>query len=277
MKRTVLIGLLAGLCGLSPVSAQDIILLREASEIEAEVTEIDDSGILYRRFGDSLGPLRRISRDSVFKITYANGEREVFLAESTARAAGYPWPSVSRSYAVGELFQEGDVVGIVIHTTDGGRHGVIVSLDMKRAPFFKFCCGILIGLSDRQDGWRNMRIMESFVRESGLQWSDFPAYAWCRSLGPGWYLPAIDEMHYLGCFADEGNEKELYRMLRNMGRACEVYGGAGFGPFSGMLLSSTERETGVLLHLYPDRPKGVSLRDHSWMHELSAIKAFHRF
>lgn len=230
MKRIIL--WLAGVCALAPVSAQDIILLRDASEIEARVTEIDDTDVVYRRFGDSIGPLHRIARADVFAITYANGEREAFSEENSFGTARYPLPPVSRSYAVGDLFDEGGVTGIVIHTTDGGRHGVLLSLNSADLAFVspkeRDLAEITIGLSDTQDGWQNLLVMERFVQEKGLSWSSFPAYEWCRSLGPGWYLPAVDELKYLICFSQDGQWPQtlmgLFTLKLNMDNVCKSYG-----------------------------------------------------
>lgn len=282
MKRMIV--WLAGLCMVSPLSAQDIILLRDASEIEASVTEIDDESVVYRRFGDPDGPLRRVARSDVFAITYANGEREAF-AEERPR---YPWPPVSRSYAVGELFDEGGVRGIVIHTTDGGRHGVLLSLDMANLAFVssrdRDIAEIPISLADAQDGWRNRLVLERFVRESGLSWSLFPACDWCRSLGPGWYLPAVDELKYLSCFTEDGRWPQtltgLYVLMQNMAVACKEFGAKNYS--WGYLWSSTESESkvGNVWHIRPDCERKAPGRFEmcAWPKtNRLRVKAFHRF
>lgn len=73
------------------------------------------------------------------------------------------------------------------------------------------------GLSDREDGWNNRRRLIERLAEGKLTWEDFPAFEWCESLGPGWYLPAVDELRGLWqlCGEAEGFEKfgnkESYR------------------------------------------------------------------
>lgn len=284
MKRLLI--LLCGALASLPAAAQDIILLRDASEITARVEAIDEQSIAYRNFDNPTGPLRRIARERVVSITYANGEKEVYADEraQSASAPGddYPWPTVSRSYRVGEFFSEGGVVGIVIHVSDDGRHGLLVSLDMDQSAFAGSGLEtVQIGMSDRLDGWRNMQVLERFVQANGLTWGCFPAFAWCRGQGPGWYIPAVDELKHLSCFDREGryprNELDIYRVCRALGRACEEYGGVGFGPFSAYPISSTEASGSQVWHMLPDREKGARPRDHVEKNFPLSVKAFHRF
>lgn len=283
MKRFLF--LLFGALAALPAAAQDIILLRDASEIRADVLEVDERSVAYRNFGDETGPLRRIGRDKLVSITYANGDKEVYAGQSAGpRSPGddYPWPPVSRSYRVGELFSEGGVVGIVIHATDDGRHGLLVSLDMDQMTFAGSGLEkVAIGMDDRLDGWRNMKVLERFVQANGLTWGCFPAFAWCRGQGPGWYLPAVDELKYLSCFDREGryprNELDIYRVCRALGRACEEFGGVGFGPFSAYPISSTEASAAQVWHMLPDRENGARPRDHVDKNFPLSVKAFHRF
>lgn len=188
--------------GFRGAAAQDMILLRTAEEIRAMVIEITDTEIKYRNFGQTDGPVRALSRDKVFSVSYANGEKDVFKP-AQPRAGAYPYPRVSRSYRVGELFDEGGVRGLVVSTTDGGRHGLLLSLEeggcvwggawgQEQTETFRtfecFCRSL-------DDGWANMQaVAEVIGHTTGLTWANFPAFDWCRSLGPGWYLPAYEEI-----------------------------------------------------------------------------------
>lgn len=80
MKR--LLFLLAGLLCCAAAGAQDIILLRNADEVKATVTEITDSHILYKVWGGSDAVLS-IPRAEVFSVTYQNGEKEFFMEDRT--------------------------------------------------------------------------------------------------------------------------------------------------------------------------------------------------
>ena len=133
MKKMLLF--LTALAAWHGVAAQDVILLRNADEIKARVTEITETDVLCKMWDDPAKMLR-IARAEVFSITYANGERELFAEEKSA-AADYPWPAVTRSYRPGDLFDEDGVRGVVISTTDEGRHGLILSLGQPAARTFR--------------------------------------------------------------------------------------------------------------------------------------------
>ena len=63
----------------------------------------------------------------------------------------------SRSYNIGDYYNENGREGVVFEVWDGGRHGKIVSLD-----------------------------------ETGANWDD--ANDWCQNKGKGWRLPTMDEL-----------------------------------------------------------------------------------
>ncbi len=287
MRRIYL--LLAGVLGALPAAAQDVLLLRDAQEIRCRVEEVGERSVAYRSWGEDSGPLRRIGREKLVCITYANGEKEAFAdSDAPGGPADYPWPPVSRAYAVGDLFEEGGVRGVVVQMTDGGRHGVIVSLETRKLAWAdRFALpgsGIHeteMGCSNPDDGWRNQQRAEEFVRANRLTWDLLPAFGWCRMLGPGWYLPAVNEFRCLASFSENGeypaNDMDLYRLLRNLTRHCETYGGTPYNPFMTYLASSTERSAETVWHIKPDRAKGERPRDSYTKFIGAHVRAFHRF
>lgn len=62
-------------------NAQDVILKKDGSEIEAKVLEITDQLIKYKEFDFQEGPIRNINISEVSTITYENGREEVFNKE----------------------------------------------------------------------------------------------------------------------------------------------------------------------------------------------------
>ncbi len=281
--------LLAGVLGALPAAAQDVLLLRDAQEIRCRVEEVDERSVAYRNWEEDSGPLRRIEKKELVCITYANGEKETFVdANAPGGTADYPWPTVSHPYAVGDLFEEGDVRGIVVQTTDDGLHGVIVSLETRKLAWADRYTHpgtgihkIEIGCSDPDDGWRNMQRVEEYVQANRLLWDMFPAFAWCRMLGPGWYLPAVNEFRCLASFSENGqyptSEMDVYRIIRNLNQYCEPYGGTPHNPFTTNLLSSTERTAKAVWHMKPDRAKGDRPRDSYDKYINAHVRAFHRF
>lgn len=157
-------------------------------------------------------------------MTYQNGEKELFVGDDSGAtgpvtAADYPWPRVTKRLpAPGDLFDEDGIRGIVISTTDNGRHGLILSLEqapksLRWSADSSWATDLLLGLSDREDGWNNRRRLIERLAEGKLTWEDFPAFEWCESLGPGWYLPAVDELRGLWqlCGEAEGFENSATR------------------------------------------------------------------
>lgn len=82
MKKTLSVCVL--LFFLTALNAQDIIVLRDATEIEAKVIEVTDAQISYKRFDNPDGPLYRKNTSDVLFVKYANGTKEVFNVSATA-------------------------------------------------------------------------------------------------------------------------------------------------------------------------------------------------
>lgn len=76
MKKSLLLLAFAAI-GLS-ASAQDLIVLKDASEIQAKVTTISATEIGYKKWSNPDGPSYTIAKNNVLFIKYQNGEKEVF-------------------------------------------------------------------------------------------------------------------------------------------------------------------------------------------------------
>jgi hypothetical protein len=107
-------------------------------------------------------------------------------------------------YAVGDIYYENGVKGVVYKISDGeGKHGMIVSLDEGQCGWTAIDYSDYSGFSgctSLTDGAENM---ETIRRISGWE-SLYPSFRWCDSFNTGgvsgWYLPAIGELRdlYLG-------------------------------------------------------------------------------
>ena len=97
-------------------------------------------------------------------------------------------------YKVGDYYNENGKEGVVFEVSADGRHGKIVSLK-ESSEMLLWSSDYdeqrrLIGAADENDGSKNMA---KVMQISG--WRDkYPAFAWCASLGEGWYLPAKEEL-----------------------------------------------------------------------------------
>lgn len=211
MKQLLI--LICSLCSIS-AAAQDIILKRNAGEIEALVEEITDTDVKYKKSSNPEGVTYSIRRSEVFSITYENGSKDIFADEKPqADADGYPYPPVSRSYSLGDMFDEGGIRGIVIRVSGDGRHGLLLSLAEGKAEWGFIQNnplkekGFASGCTDSEDGWKNMQAIRELIANTDLLWSNLPAFSWCKDLGPGWYLPARKELE---CIWNFGGNNPAY-------------------------------------------------------------------
>lgn len=70
--------LIAILLGITSIRAQDIILFKDGSEVEAKVIEISNLEVKFRKFENPGGPIIIKKKSTVFYIKFENGTKEVF-------------------------------------------------------------------------------------------------------------------------------------------------------------------------------------------------------
>lgn len=96
------------------------------------------------------------------------------------------------TYKIGDIVRRNGVECVVFEVTDGGKHGMMVSVnrsclpwcwDMNEQPRF-------IGADSETDGAYNMAKVKQIPHWQGK----YPAFAWCAGLGEEWYLPAKEEL-----------------------------------------------------------------------------------
>lgn len=215
MKKIIFI-IIALLCPLLSLG-QDVLLLRNGTEMSVKVVEITESHVLYKISG-GLETVVEVPHAEVFSITYANGEKETFREEARQQPE-YPFPRVSRAYHVGDWFDEDGISGVVIKTTDQGRHGVIMSgtvylgywADVKH---YGRGNGIKTNMIDELDGWNNMRVLDNIIRNTSLSWDNFHAFRTCRNLGNGWYVPAYEESFLIFNVLEDNEVKKDAKSIR---------------------------------------------------------------
>ena len=182
-------------------------------------------------------------------------------------------------YNVGDIYDKDGVKGIVAVLYDGGRHGLVMSLDeaclswctLHRKKIKK------TGASDRFDGMANMKALEKYIAENGYSWSDFPAFEWCRAKGEGWFLPSINELWgagtmYLGGSRASGNR----RFRKNYNINLE---GAGGTPLSNIMIyhSSTEDTKDPRYAFYSHMNSEEPHTQTGYKVEDLFVRAFHKF
>lgn len=94
-------------------------------------------------------------------------------------------------YKVGDYYNDGAKEGIVFVVYDGGYHGKIVSVDESYEQWaVSAVWQNATHATSKGGGMGNMNKIKKLPN-----WKvNYPAFAWCASLGEGWYLPAIDEL-----------------------------------------------------------------------------------
>lgn len=104
-------------------------------------------------------------------------------------------PAVAQSYKVGDYYNDGTLEGVVFEVDASGKSGKIVGLTQPTEMFRPWCDDEgdqkrFINATDKYDGRKNHEVVEAIA-----DWqTKYPMFAWCRQLGAGWYLPAIEEL-----------------------------------------------------------------------------------
>ncbi len=66
-----------------PSFAQDIVILKNGTSIDAKVLEVDDNSIRYKKFDNPEGPTYTEKKEAISEIRYKNGSKEIFNQEKS--------------------------------------------------------------------------------------------------------------------------------------------------------------------------------------------------
>ncbi len=83
MKKILM--LITLLAGTAILHAQDVIILRDSTVIEAKVLQINESAVIYKKWKNMEGPIYKKSVEKIRHIRYANGTEDVFDATKVAK------------------------------------------------------------------------------------------------------------------------------------------------------------------------------------------------
>ena len=225
MKRLI-ITLICMLSVVMSLSAQDLIVKMDNTNIEAKVTEISAEQIRYKKWTNVDGPTYVLPIVDINYIQFVNGSKEVFNIKSAVESAPASVESdpvlesriyEGARYEIGDFYSKDGVEGIVYLLDDSRLHGMLISMDEVFLPWtlFKKDDVRLVGTDNVISGEINMAILEKYIQANDLSWDDFPAFKWCRDKGEGWYLPAIDEVLNIGHGFNGGSRASFNRKFRN--------------------------------------------------------------
>ena len=176
-------------------------------------------------------------------------------------------------YKVGDYYNDGTKEGIVFEVYDGGWHGKIVSLNYSEEQWaVDAVCRNATGATSETGGMNNMNRIKKLPN-----WKEnYPAFAWCASLGSGWYLPAIIEVWHMGTIVNGGSRIAARREVRK--RYNQLLKDCGGKPLSGIMYyqastESTNPKNSTFSHCSPDEPHtGEGAKS-----DKLYVRAFYRF
>ena len=99
--------------------AQDVIMTRDYSVIEAVVSEISDDYVTYKAFKNQEGPNIKLKTANVFKITFQNGSEQFFneegsmvetKEEATAKLLDTSYEGIAARNSSAELIRNGNIL-----------------------------------------------------------------------------------------------------------------------------------------------------------------------
>lgn len=114
--------------------------------------------------------------------------------EDTPQPQPTPVPEPSQpTYNIGDLYDNNGVKGLIFKVNADGESGLIVSLVEAETMLAWSTDLVVTNATSRNSGAENCaKIMKI------ADWnSKYPAFAWCHSLGEGWYLPSVNELKEL--------------------------------------------------------------------------------
>jgi hypothetical protein len=182
MKKLLLA--LVAIVGLSlSAVAQDVIVLKNAEEVQAKVESIGLQEVVYRKSDNLEGPTYAIAKSEVLFIKYANGKKDVFVAQETPsprpkfcarqedfnkKLQGYIYLDMDFAKKIHSISTSS-----ISLSTDGklGVPALSVSLGSRISKYLYIGGGI---------GWRN-----NFYDQTE-SWNDY-IYGSCQTVSTYWY------------------------------------------------------------------------------------------
>lgn len=76
MKKLFL--LLMALSCVTILNAQDIITMRDGTEVQAKILEVNPTEIKYKKYNNPDGPVFSVKKNEVLIVKYENGEKDIF-------------------------------------------------------------------------------------------------------------------------------------------------------------------------------------------------------
>ena len=164
----------------------------------------------------------------------------------------------------GDIIEIGGVKAIVFRLDEDG-HGTAMTVKAFRGEKSPFSSDAKVvsslHMDSLVDGKANMQEVFDYAAAHHVDLSRFPAFAWCRRLGEGWYIPAEEQLKqfinfWLGneqefTWDDDEEETDLDLEAASPKAVNERIMDAGGTPFfSGVYTSTLDAERKVTIYSY---------------------------
>lgn len=171
----------------------------------------------------------------------------------------------------GDIIDVNGTKGIVFSVNEEGTHGSIMSVKvlrgMKNALCSKKQYANEIITEDKENGKLNTRKVFEYCAQNNIDLKEFPAFAWCKKLGEGWYIPSISQLekfinYWLGndneidWNEEEDTESEINESLPHTKVINKKLIEAGGIPFLNGVYTSTKNEKGDIYTYWYNERKG---------------------
>lgn len=112
----------------------------------------------------------------------------------------------------GDILEVNGTKGIVFRIDEDGIHGTMMSINafrgVKNAWCFQSKYVENISADSKTDGMKNTQAVYDYASNNHIDLQEFPVFAWCNSLGEGWYIPAVSQLEqFINYWL--GNDNEL--------------------------------------------------------------------
>lgn len=171
---------------------------------------------------------------------------------------------------IGDYYKKGVIEGVVISVNASGQHGLLMSLKNYHCQWYNGGNNFKTYARDFFDGLKN----QEYIAKTFDIFS-FPAFAYCVSLGEGWYLPSIGELRPL---CDRENFIAIEKTL-------SLYGDKLFpgNHLAELYLSSTEGDTipydtdYEMVLVIGVRENGARITSDTKQSKVECVRAVHAF
>jgi hypothetical protein len=113
----------------------------------------------------------------------------------------------------GDIIEIDGIKAIVWQVDETGQHGCAMSVKALRGVDDAWCKNKEVAdrlpvMNDDSDGLANTQALCVFAEKDGIPLADFPAFEWCKQLGPDWYIPSVKELEgFINFWV--GNEQDM--------------------------------------------------------------------